>query len=286
MKILVTGANGQLGSELRFFSSFQTQHQWVFTDLKELDLSDLQSLESNISKIAPCLIINCAAYTAVDKAESENELANILNFKAVDLISKWSSNNRKKLIHISTDYVFDGNSEIPLKEGAVTSPINFYGLTKLEGEKICLKNDLNSIIIRTSWVYSSFGNNFVKTMRNLMEKRDSLSVVNDQLGSPTYAADLAEAILTIVNYKKWTAGVYHYSNEGNISWFDFANDIKHFSNSKTQIIGISTEEYPTSAKRPKYSLLDKTKIKETYNIKVPNYKYSLKKCIKILQNEA
>ena len=286
MKILVTGANGQLGSELRFFSSFQTQHQWVFTDLKELDLSDLQSLESNISKIAPCLIINCAAYTSVDKAESENELANILNFKAVDLISKWSSNNNKKLIHISTDYVFDGNSDNPLKEDALTSPINFYGLTKLEGERICLKNDLNSIIIRTSWVYSSFGNNFVKIMKNLMLKRDSLSVVNDQVGSPTYAADLAETILTIVNHKKWTAGVYHYSNEGEISWFDFANDIKYFSNSKTQINGISTEEYPTTAKRPKYSLLDKTKIKETYNIKVPNYKYSLKKCIKILQNEA
>jgi len=285
MKILVTGGNGQLGSELRFLSSIQNQYEWIFTDLKELDLSNLENLKSNISKILPSLIINCAAYTAVDKAESENELANILNFKAVDLISKWSSNNGKKLIHISTDYVFDGSFETPLKENAVTSPINFYGLTKLEGEKICLKNDLNSIIIRTSWVYSSFGNNFVKIMRNLMKERDSLSVVNDQVGSPTYAADLAEAILTIVNHKKWIPGLYHYSNEGEISWFDFANDIKYLSNFKTQINGISTKEYPTAAKRPKYSLLDKTKIKETYNIKVPYYKDSLKKCIKILQNE-
>ena len=285
MKILVTGANGQLGSELRFLSSIKNQHEWVFTDLKELDLSDLQSLESNISKIAPCIIINCAAYTSVDKAESENELANILNFKAVDLISKWSSNNRKKLIHISKDYVFDGNSEIPLKEDTVTTPINFYGLTKLEGERICLKNDLNSIIIRTAWVYSSFGKNFVKTMIELMKKNDSINVVNDQIGSPTYAADLAEAILTIVNHNNWIAGVYHYSNEGKISWFDFANDIKYFGNFKTQNKGISTEEYPTAAKRSKYSLLDKTKIKETYNIKVPYYKDSLEKCIKILQNE-
>ena len=286
MKILVTGANGQLGSELKFFSSVQNLHEWVFTDLKELDLSDLENLESNISKIAPCLIINCAAYTAVDKAENENELANILNFKAIDLISKWSSNNRKKLIHISTDYVFDGSSESPLKEDAITSPINFYGLTKLEGEKICLKNDLNSIIIRTSWLYSSFGNNFVKTIKNLMLTRDSLSIVNDQIGSPTYAADLAEVISVIVNHNKWVPGLYHYSGEGEISWFDFANDIKYLNNFKTQIIGISTEEYPTDAKRPKYSLLDKTKIKETYNIKVPHYKDSLKKCLKILHNES
>ena len=197
MKILVTGANGQLGSELRFLSSFQNQHHWVFTDFQELDLSDLKNLESNISKIVPCLIINCAAYTDVDKAENENELANILNFKAVDLISKWSSNNNKKFIHISTDYVFDGNSKTPLKEDALTSPINFYGHTKLEGERICLKNDLNSIVIRTSWVYSCFGNNFVKIVRNLMKKKDAISIVNDQLGSPTYAADLAEAILKI-----------------------------------------------------------------------------------------
>ena len=286
MKILVTGANGQLGSELRFLSSFHNQHDWVFTDFQELDLSDLKNLESNISKIAPCLIINCAAYTAVDKAENENELANILNFKAVDLISKWSSNNNKKFIHISTDYVFDGNSKIPLKEDAATSPINFYGHTKLEGERICLKNDLNSIIIRTSWVYSSFGNNFVKIMRNLMKKKDVISVVNDQLGSPTYAADLAEVISTIVNHNKWIPGLYHFSNEGEVSWFDFANDIKYLSNLKTKIKGIPTKKYPTAAKRPKYSLLDKTKIKEIYKIKVPYYKDSLEKCIKILENEA
>ena len=285
MKILVTGANGQLGSELRFLSLNNNQHEWIFTDIHELDLSDLKNLDSNISKISPSLIINCAAYTSVDKAESENKLANILNFKAVDLMSKWSSNNSKKFIHISTDYVFDGNSKIPLKEDELTAPINVYGSSKLKGEEICLKNDINSIILRTSWVYSSYGNNFVKIMRNLMLKKNIISVVNDQIGSPTYAADLAKAILEIVNNNQWIPGLYHYSNEGEISWYDFANDIKHFFNYETQIDGISTKDYPTVAKRPKYSLLDKTKIKETYNIKVPFYKDSLKKCIKILQNE-
>ena len=285
MKILVTGANGQLGSELRFLSLNNNQHEWIFTDIHELDLSDLKNLDSNISKISPSLIINCAAYTSVDKAESENKLANILNFKAVDLMSKWSSNNSKKFIHISTDYVFDGNSKIPLKEDELTAPINVYGSSKLKGEEICLKNDINSIILRTSWVYSSYGNNFVKIMRNLMLKKNIISVVNDQIGSPTYAADLAKAILEIVNNTQWIPGLYHYSNDGEISWYDFANDIKHFFNYETQIDGISTKDYPTVAKRPKYSLLDKTKIKETYNIKVPFYKDSLKKCIKILQNE-
>lgn len=286
MKILVTGANGQLGSELSFLSSKHNQHEWIFTDLQQLDLFDLENLERNISKIEPCLIINCAAYTSVDKAESENELANIINYKAVDVISKWSSKTGKKLIHISTDYVFDGNSETPLKEDAKTSPINVYGSSKLKGEKACLNNDISSIIIRTSWVYSSFGNNFVKIMRNLMKKKDVISVVNDQLGSPTYAADLAEVISTIVNHNRWIPGVYHFSNEGEVSWFDFANDIKHLSNLKTKIKGISTKKHPTFAKRPKYSLLDKTKIKETYRIKVPYYKDSLEKCIKILENEA
>jgi len=285
MKILVTGVNGQLGSELKYLSCHQNQYKWVFTDFNELDLSDLKNLESNISKISPSLIINCAAYTSVDKAESEIELSNILNFKAVDLISKWSSINHKKLIHFSTDYVFDGNSEKPLKENALTSPINVYGLTKLEGEKVCFKNDPDSIIIRTSWVYSSFGNNFVKTMLSIMKKRDSINVISDQIGSPTYARDLAEIILKIVNYKNWIPGLYNYSNEGATSWFEFANLIKEYYGFNTQINRILTENYPNAAKRPKYSLLDKSKIKETFNIEIPHYKESLIKCLKILKNE-
>ena len=285
MKILVTGANGQLGSELRSLSVKENQFEWIFTDINELDLSDLLNLEKNLMRISPSLIINCAAYTNVDKAESDKELTNILNFKAVEIISKWSSNNQKKLIHISTDYVFEGSSRIPLNEEALTSPVNFYGLTKLKGEKICLKNNPESIIIRTSWLYSSFGNNFVKTMRTLMIKRNLLNVINDQIGSPTYAKDLALTIIKIINHENWISGLYHYSNEGEISWFDFAISIKELSGFNTKINGISTLEYSTVANRPKYSLLDKSKIKERFNLLIPNYKESLKKCLKILNDE-
>ena len=285
MKILVTGANGQLGSELRFLSKNKNHFEWVFTDLQDLDLSDIHNLEKNISFIEPEIIINCAAYTNVDKAESEVDLANLINFKAVDKISKWSSANNCKLIHISTDYVFDGNSSAPLKENAITCPLNVYGLSKLKGEKACLKNDSKCIIIRTSWVYSSFGKNFVKIISSLMSQKNSLNIINDQVGCPTYARDLAEVIISIINYKDWIPGLYHYSNDGEVSWFDFAKSIKKYSDFSTILIPILTEEYPTPAKRPNYSLLDKTKIKTTYNINVPNYENSLEKCIKILKNE-
>jgi dTDP-4-dehydrorhamnose reductase len=285
MKILVTGGNGQLGSELRCLSKNQNKFEWIFTDLNELNLLDFDNLKNNISKISPNLIINCAAYTSVDKAESEYKLASLVNFRAVDIISDWSSCHKCKLIHISTDYVFDGNSEIPLKEDANTSPINIYGTTKLNGENVCLKNDPNSIIIRTSWVYSSFGKNFVKTMSDLMSKKNSLNIINDQIGSPTYAKDLADTIIKIINFKDWIPGLYHYSNEGEVSWFVFAKSIKKFFGYNTKLNGISTDEYPTPAKRPRYSLLDKSKIKTTFNIKVPNYETSLEKCIKILKNE-
>ena len=286
MKILVTGANGQLGSELRFLSKNKNHFEWIFTDLLDLDLSDIYNLEKNISFIEPRIIINCAAYTNVDKAESESELANLINVKAVDEISKWSSANNCKLIHISTDYVFDGNSSTPLKEDAITCPLNVYGLSKLKGEEACLKNDSNCIIIRTSWVYSSFGKNFVKTILSLMSQKNSLNIINDQVGSPTYARDLAEVIISIINYKDWIPGLYHYSNDGEVSWFDFAKSIKKYSGFSTILNPILTEEYPTPAKRPHYSLLDKSKIKTTFDINVPNYKISLEKCIKILKNEA
>tara|TARA_B100001059_G_C17803199_1_gene567507 strand:- start:303 stop:1163 length:861 start_codon:yes stop_codon:yes gene_type:complete len=285
MKILVTGGNGQLGSELKCLSKNQNQFEWIFTDLNELNLLDFSNLKKNISKISPNIIINCAAYTNVDKAESEFELANLVNSNAVDLISDWSFKNKCKLIHISTDYVFDGDSEIPLRENASTNPVNVYGTSKLNGENICLKNDPNSIIIRTSWVYSSFGSNFVKTMSSLMNERNSLNIINDQIGSPTYAKDLADTIIKIINFQDWVPGLYHYSNEGEVSWFVFAKSIKKFFGYNTKLNGISTDEYPTPAKRPRYSLLDKSKIKTTFNIKVPNYEISLEKCIKILKNE-
>jgi dTDP-4-dehydrorhamnose reductase len=284
MKILVTGANGQLGSELNKLSE-NSSFEWTFTDIKELNLLDLENIPANLDAYFPDVIINCAAYTAVDKAEEDTELSDILNHKAISVIAKWSFKNSCKLLHVSTEYVFDGNSEIPLTEKAITNPINVYGETKLLGETRCLKNNPNAIIIRTAWVYSSFAANFVKTMMCLMQEKEKLNIINDQIGSPTYAADLAGAILKIIASKKWIPGIYHYSNEGEISWFDFANDIKELGGFKTEINGIPTKEYPTPAKRPKYSLLDKTKIKETYHIEIPYYRDSLEKCIKILKNE-
>ncbi len=285
MKILVTGANGQLGSELKVLSLIFKKFNWIFTDINELNLMDLKNLNNNLSKINPDIIINCAAYTDVDKAESECELVNLLNHKAVDVMSKWTSRNNSKIIHISTDYVFDGNSSTPLLEDAFTNPVNTYGKSKLSGEKVCQKNDINSIIIRTSWVYSSFGKNFVKTMSFLMSQKKSLNIINDQVGSPTYARDLAEVIINIINYKYWIPGLYHYSNDGQVSWFDFAKSIKKCFGFSTILNPISTEEYPTTAKRPYYSLLDKSKIKTTFNINVPSYENSLEKCITILKNE-
>ncbi len=285
MKVLVTGTNGQLGSELRLISKNFQNFEWVFTDIEELNLADLINLDENISNIFPDVIINCAAYTNVDNAENETELSNILNYKSVDIISKWSSRNKKKLIHISTDYVFNGNTNVPLTENFPTDPVNYYGLSKLRGEEICLKNNSKAIIIRTSWVYSRFGMNFVKTILSLMNKLDSINVVDDQIGSPTYAADLADVIMTIINSKEWISGIYHYSNEGQISWYEFAVKIKEIQDMKTIIKPVKTNYFKTIAKRPKYSLLDKSKIKNTYKIRVPFYEKSLKKCLSILKDE-
>lgn len=284
-KILVTGANGQLGSELRVLS-YDTAFEWIFTDYQELDLCDLENLATSITEINPQIIINCAAHTAVDKAESEYELSDVLNHKAVAVMAQWSSENNCQLIHVSTDYVFDGNSAVALTEDAPTAPINVYGVTKLAGEKACMQNNSNAIIIRTSWVYSSFGNNFVKTMSRLMQERDSLNVVNDQIGSPTYAADLAQAILTIINHSNWQAGIYNFSNEGEISWYEFALAIQEIGGFDCTVSGIPSSAYPTPAKRPAYSLLDKTKIKTTFGVVVPEYKGSLRKCMGLLKDRS
>ena len=281
-KILVTGANGQLGSELRKLSEKENQYEWVFTDYQELDLCDLVHLEENIAAINPQIIINCAAHTAVDKAEKEVELSDVLNHQSVAVMAKWSHANACKMLHVSTDYVFDGNSAVALTETAPTNPINVYGVTKLAGEKACLLENPDAIIIRTSWVYSSFGNNFVKTMSRLMQERDSLNVVNDQIGSPTYAADLAAAIMTILNHANWQAGIYNFSNEGEISWYEFALAIQEIGGFDCKVGGIPASDYPTPAKRPAYSLLDKTKIKVTFGVEVPDYKLSLRKCMGLL----
>jgi dTDP-4-dehydrorhamnose reductase len=278
-KILVTGSNGQLGSELKVFSDHYSQFEWVFADRSVLDLSVLNSISNYLDNIQPQIIINCAAHTAVDKAETEHELADVLNHQAVAVTAKWAERNGVQLIHISTDYVFDGNSSIALTEDAPTAPINVYGQTKLAGEQACMRENPSAIIIRTSWVYSSFGNNFVKTMSKLMQERDSLNVVNDQIGSPTYAADLAQAILTIITHPKWQSGIFHFSNEGEISWYEFALAIKETGSFDCEISGIPSSDYPTPAQRPRYSLLDKTKIKNTFGVVVFNYRESLERCM-------
>ncbi len=281
-KILVTGANGQLGSELRGLSNLNNQYNWVFTDRQELDLFDLKNLATQISTINPHILINCAAYTAVDKAESEIELADVLNHQAVAIMAKWTFINNRKFIHFSTDYVFDGTSSIALNEDAPTGPINVYGKTKLSGERACRKENPESIIIRTSWVYSSYGANFVKTMSRLMKEKYTLNVVNDQIGSPTYAADLAGAILDILNHSNWQAGIFNYSNEGEISWYEFALTIQEIGRFECKVSGISSSQYPTPAKRPAFSLLDKSKIKATYSLLIPDYKESLRKCMELM----
>ncbi len=278
-KILVTGATGQLGSELKVLAPSYSQFEWVFADRSLLDLSVIGSIANVLDDLQPQIILNCAAYTAVDKAESETDLADILNHQAVAVIAQWTATHDCRLVHISTDYVFDGNSSMPLTEEAATGPINVYGQTKLAGEQACLRENPNAIIIRTSWVYSSFGANFVKTMRKMMQERDSLNVVNDQIGSPTYAADLAQAMMTIITHSNWQAGIYHYSNEGEISWYEFAVAIQEIGGFDCALSGIPSSDYPTPAKRPHYSLLDKSKIATTFGVVVPGYRESLEKCM-------
>lgn len=285
-KILVTGATGQLGSELAVLSKNITEYTWVFATRAVVSLDNLNVLSSQLDGLQADIIINAAAYTAVDKAESEQELAATVNHQAVGVIASWAQDNDARLIHISTDYVFDGTSSTPLAEDAPTSPINVYGETKLMGEEACVKNNPESIIIRTSWVYSSFGNNFVKTMKRLMTERDHLTIVNDQIGSPTYAADLAEAIMKIIANDVWSPGVYHYSNGGKISWYEFAQAIKECCHLVCSLEGIPSSSYPTPARRPAYSLLDKGKITNTFDLVIPPYKESLYKCLDILETTA
>ena len=285
MKILVTGGYGQLGCEINQLSC-NYNYDWLFTDTDIFDISDLMNINFFLDKCNPDVIINCAAYTAVDNAEVDFEKANTINHKAVELIAKWSKNNNCKILHISTDYVYDGSSLTPVKEDMQANPVNNYGKTKLFGDIACMKNNPSSIIIRTSWLYSSFGKNFVTNMVNLMKSKSELNVINDQVGSPTYACDLAKTILDLITHKNWIPGIYHYTSLGKVSWFDFANDIKTIYGFTTTIDSVSSKEYFIKTKRPKYSLLDNSKIKNTFDINQMNYLDSLKKCIKILQNES
>tara|TARA_B100001093_G_scaffold520294_1_gene614377 strand:- start:565 stop:1425 length:861 start_codon:yes stop_codon:yes gene_type:complete len=285
VKILVIGSEGQLGMEFQKISNSYDSLSWIFSTVKTLDLLKLDTINSYLNNINPSVIINCAAYTNVEKAEKEFDKADLLNHKAIDVISKWTNFNNVKLVHISTDYVFDGLSKIPLDESSHTNPVNEYGLSKLRGEQACLKNNPSSIVIRTSWLYSSFGKNFVKTMIRLMKKNNSVKVVNDQVGSPTYAYDLTKVIIEIIINSKNKSGLFHYSNEGEISWFEFSKSIRELYDLDCEIIGISSKEFKTIVKRPRYSRLNKSKIKKTFNLEIPNYKQSLENCIKVIKNE-
>lgn len=275
-KILVTGANGQLGSEIKVLAGNYPGFDFVFTDIDDFPLDKTEEIIANFNRIQPDIVINCAAYTAVDKAEQDQATADAINHLAIATLANLCAESEAKLVHVSTDYVFDGSSPVAYTEEDLPNPKSVYGATKLAGEIACLKNCPESIIIRTAWVYSEFGNNFVKTMLRLMTERDSLGVVNDQVGSPTYAADLAQVILTILNGSKWEPGIYHYSNAGEISWFDFASDIKEIAHKSCDIKGIPASSYPTPAERPAFSLLDKSKIKAVYGIEPIDYKTSLK----------
>ena len=281
--ILVTGSNGQVGSELKALSS-NYAHNFYFEDSKSLDITDFQKVETFVQSHNIDTIINTAAYTAVDKAENDQENANRVNHLAVKNLAQIAKEKNIKLVHISTDYVFDGTNCRPYTEDDSTNPQGVYGATKLAGEQAMQTiNPKNSIIIRTSWVYSSFGANFVKTMLRLSKERDSLGVIYDQVGTPTYAKDLAQVIFAIIpTLNNTNVEIYHYSNEGVLSWYDFAKEIMRMAKLDCTISPIETKEYPTPAKRPHYSLLNKSKIKKEFGIEIPYWKDSLDMCLKTM----
>jgi dTDP-4-dehydrorhamnose reductase len=282
-KIIVTGSRGQLGSELGDLVTHYPQYDFVFYSREEFPINDPVIARQVMEEHRPAWFINSAAYTAVDKAESETDLANEINGTAVGMLALLCKEFGTKFIHVSTDYVFNGNQESPLKESDKVDPINAYGASKLLGEDLAIQNNPGVLIIRTAWVYSSYGKNFVKTMLRLMKEKESINVVGDQYGAPTYAADLAEAIMQIIDSGKWIPGIYNFSNEGRISWYDFAKEIREISKLNCTVNPIKTEQYPTPAKRPAYSVLDKSKIIATYSISLKDWKESLRICMKKLQ---
>lgn len=282
MNILVTGCNGQLGNEIQLLEKEYPQHTYFNTDVAELDITNQLAVNDFINRHAIDGVINCAAYTAVDKAEGDKELCTTLNTVAPSYLAAAIDKRGGWIIHVSTDYVFDGTHHTPYVETDTPSPDSVYGSTKLAGElgvsKFCKKH----MIIRTAWLYSAFGNNFVKTMIRLGKEKTELGVIFDQIGTPTYARDLAVAIMTAVD-KGIATGVYHFSNEGVISWYDFTKAIHRIAGIKDcKVRPLHTSEYPTAANRPAYSVLDKTKIKQTYGIEIPYWEDSLKECIERL----
>ncbi len=280
--ILVTGANGQLGNEMRRVAE-SSNDRYIFTDVAELDITNYDAISAIVSSEGVNVIVNCAAYTNVDKAEDDEALANLLNNTAAGYLAKAAKEANATLIHVSTDYVFDGSNHIPYTEDQPTKPIGVYGKTKLAGEISVAESSCNYIIIRTSWLYSKWGGNFVKTMQRLTSERDTLSVIFDQVGTPTYAGDLADAIGTIISTDQLAkSGTYHFSNEGVCSWYDFATIIAEKSGNSCDITPIHSDEFPAKVTRPHYSVLDKTKFKATFGVKIPYWTESLQRCIDIL----
>jgi len=287
MKILVTGGNGQLGTELKMLSEKYPSLEFILTDLQELDITNADQVSSFLKEQQPSWIINCAAYTAVDKAELERDLAMKVNYEAPKILSTIGRELGVRMVHVSTDYVFDGTGHVPYKENDKVNPQSVYGESKLKGEIEVLHN--LGIVVRTSWLYSAYGNNFVKTMLRLGKEKESIGVIFDQIGTPTWAHDLAEAIVSMVVsmglQSDSYSGIYHYSNEGVCSWYDFALKIMNLSGSRCQVKPIETADYPLPAPRPAYSVLNKKKIKETFKLEIPHWEGSLIKCLNLLQKD-
>lgn len=283
--ILVTGANGQLGSEMQVISKNFPQHTFIFTDVDTLDITNESDLQNFFSKNSINYIVNCAAYTAVDKAEDNKEMAYAINCEAVRLLAKTAATHNAKFIHISTDYVFDGKSYVPYSEETPISPQSVYGQSKADGENAAMTvAAAQTAIIRTSWLYSSFGNNFVKTMLQLGVEKSELNVIFDQIGTPTYAADLAVAIMTIINAENFIPGIFHFSNEGVCSWYDFTIAIhKKAAITNCKVNPIESKDYPTKTPRPHYSVLNKSKIKQCYHFEIPHWENGLERCVNQLQ---
>lgn len=280
--ILVTGSHGQLGNEIQKIANRFSVFQYIYTDIDELDITDKNALENFVVENKVHFLINCAAYTNVDKAEDEIDLCYKINAEAVKNIGEIAEKQHLKVVHISTDYVFDGKNYQPYQEEDSPSPVSIYGKSKLAGEEALLRSCQQAMIIRTSWLYSSFGNNFVKKMQSLGKERKELKVVFDQIGTPTYAADLAKTISTILQQNVFQPGIYHFSNEGVCSWYDFAKAIFRIKNMECSVQPIETKDYPTKAQRPFYSVLNKAKIKNTFNICIPHWEESLEKCLSLL----
>lgn len=280
MKILITGAKGQLGTELAECAD-RSKHELILADMEEFDLTDKASIKSFLEKSRPEMIINCAAYTQVDAAEADEEAARKVNADAPEIMARWSAENGAKMIHISTDYVFSGEASRPYGEDAETGPQSAYGRTKLEGERKVLDANPGAIVVRTAWLYSPHGKNFVKTMLKLMAEKEEIKVVGDQIGSPTSAADLARATLKIAEMEN-VRGIFHFTNQGVASWYDFAHAIAEHSGSKCRVLPIKTEEYPTPAKRPAYSVMDKRKIENLIG-PIRHWREALKECLDLLQ---